>query len=46
MDKISKFSDVDLIILDDAMQHRKIKCDLNILLTKFEQIFIMILFFL
>jgi len=40
MDKISKkFSDVDLIILDDAMQHRKIKCDLNILLTKFEQPF-------
>ena len=40
MDKISKkFSDVDLIILDDAMQHRKINCDLNILLTKFEQPF-------
>tara|TARA_B100000963_G_scaffold351788_1_gene363952 strand:+ start:4822 stop:5886 length:1065 start_codon:yes stop_codon:yes gene_type:complete len=36
---LKKFSDVDLIILDDAMQHRKIKCDLNILLTKFEQPF-------
>jgi tetraacyldisaccharide 4'-kinase len=40
LDRISKkFNDIGLIILDDAMQHRKIKCDLNILLTKFEQPF-------
>tara|TARA_B100000963_G_C22613839_1_gene666273 strand:- start:1448 stop:2458 length:1011 start_codon:yes stop_codon:yes gene_type:complete len=34
-----KFNDIGLIILDDAMQHRKIECDLNILLTKFDQPF-------
>lgn len=40
LDIISKkFNDTDLIVLDDAMQHRRIKCDLNILLTKFEQPF-------
>ena len=40
LDIISKkFNHIGLIILDDAMQHRKIKCDLNILLTKFEHPF-------
>tara|TARA_B100000989_G_scaffold150925_1_gene112516 strand:+ start:5809 stop:6819 length:1011 start_codon:yes stop_codon:yes gene_type:complete len=33
------FNDDDILILDDAMQHRKIKCKLNILLTKFEDPF-------
>ena len=40
IDKISKnFSADDILILDDAMQHRRIKCKLNILLTKFEEPF-------
>ena len=40
LDRISKkFNDIGLIILDDAMQHRKIKCDVNIMLTKFDQPF-------
>ena len=40
IDRITKkFSKDHLIILDDAMQQRGIKCNLNILLTKFDQPF-------
>ncbi len=40
INKISKnFSGDDILILDDAMQHRRIKCKFNILLTKFEEPF-------
>ena len=40
IDRITKkFSKDHLIILDDAMQQRGIKCSLNILLTKFDQPF-------
>lgn len=40
INRISKnFNNDDVLILDDAMQHRKIKCKLNILLTKFDEPF-------
>lgn len=37
--KILAQKEVDAIILDDAFQHRRIKCGLNILLTEYESIF-------
>ena len=37
--KIMLQKSVDAIILDDAFQHRKIKCGLNILLTEYDNLF-------
>jgi len=37
--KILAQKSADIIVLDDAFQHRKIKCGLNILLTEYENLF-------
>jgi len=37
--KILSQKSVDVVILDDAFQHRKIKCGLNILLTEYDNLF-------
>ena len=37
--KILLQESVDVVLLDDAFQHRKIKCGLNILLTEYESLF-------
>ena len=37
--KILAQKDVDVILLDDAFQHRKIKCGLSILLTEYDNLF-------
>ena len=37
--KLLSHKSTDVIILDDAFQHRKIKCGLNILLTEYDHLF-------
>ncbi len=37
--KILADKSVDVVVLDDAFQHRKIKCGLNILLTEYDNLF-------
>jgi tetraacyldisaccharide 4'-kinase len=37
--KILEKKSVDIILLDDAFQHRQIKCGLNILLTEYDNLF-------
>ncbi len=37
--KILAKKEIDVILLDDAFQHRKIKCGLNILLTEYDNLF-------
>lgn len=36
---LQKYPDVQIILLDDALQHRKIKADLNILLSEYQNPF-------
>ncbi len=36
---IKKFKGIQLFVLDDAFQHRKLKCSLNIVLSKFDEPF-------
>lgn len=38
--KILAQSNADIVLLDDAFQHRKVKGSLNILLTKFDDLFV------
>ena len=37
--KILEQKSVDVVLLDDAFQHRQIKCGLNILLTEYDNLF-------
>lgn len=38
--KIMQLSDAQVILLDDAFQHRKVKAGLNILLTKYDALYV------